>query len=61
MSKKSELWDIDADVNVTFTRVLFKEEVTKEEAIERFKENNFIQYEEMVENGMLKVTDAEIY
>lgn len=61
MTEKSDLWDIEAEAIVTFTRVYFNEEVTKKEAIERFKNGNFSIYEELEQQAILKVRDAEAY
>lgn len=58
---KSEIWDIDAIADIRFVKVIFHEEVTKEEAIRRFLDRNFDYYDEIAELSVKKITGAEEY
>lgn len=62
MSEKSAVWDIDAEARVTFVGVAFKEEVSKEEAIQLFLEGDFDFYEDLEtdRHRVIKITGAEV-
>ena len=63
MTEKSNLWDIDAIAEVTFVRVYFEEEVTKEEAIRRFLAGEFPSYQEAETDAdqTIEITGARKY
>lgn len=64
MTEKSDLWDIKATAEVTFRRVYFGEEITKEEAISRFILNlGDIEYQEIDtdQENVKEVLSAEAY
>lgn len=60
---KSDLWDINTVAHVRFQRVSFDKSVTKEEAIEKFKEGNFRNYQEVdtTNDEVIRIFSAEPY
>lgn len=60
---KTKIWDINAVAHVRFKRVFFHENVTEEEAIEKFKEGIFISYQEAdtANDEVIRIFSAEPY
>lgn len=59
MIKESDLWDIEADAKVRYTRVWFDEVITEEEALKRFKSGDFKYFDNMQEIEIIKMNKGE--
>lgn len=57
--KESDLWDIEADAKIRYTRVWFDEVVTEEEALKRFKNGDFKYFENFDEIEIIKINKGE--